>query len=150
MPDIRGNQTPGFLLSIHMSFGLTILALMFVRLIWRLTHPAPPESASMPQWQKQLAVLTHYGLYTLLIFVPLFGWAWASSRGWPIEAFGVYTMPPILAVGSSLGRLAGMLHSGFATILLLLIGLHVAAALYHRYMLKDDVLDRMMPQGMSI
>ncbi len=149
MSGVRHDQTPGFLLSIHMSFGLTIIALMIVRLLWRLTHPMPPEDETLPKWQQMLAHLTHESLYLLLLLVPLFGWAWASSRGWPIKVFGLYTMPPILADGSAWGRIAGDLHSACATLMLLIIGFHIAAALYHRYILEDGVLASMMPKKRS-
>lgn len=150
MPGIRGDQSPGFLLSIHMSFGLTIIALMLVRLLWRFTHASAPEDDTLPQWQHMLARLTHYALYALLVVVPLLGWAWASSRGWPVEVFGLFTLPPLLADGSSWGRLADLGHAGLAIVLLILIGLHVVAALYHRYILVDDVMESMLPRNISI
>ena len=146
MPEITRNQTPGFILSIHMSFGLVIIVLMIVRFFWRMTHPIPPEDETLPKWQLLSARLTHAALYGLLILVPLFGWAWASSRGWPVKVFDLYTMPSLLADGSAWGRLAGLLHSGTATLLLLLVGLHIAAVAYHRYILEDNVLQSMMPK----
>ena len=150
MPGVRHNQTPGFLLSIHMSFGLTIIALMVIRLIWRFTHASPPEDMTIPRWQRMLAHLTHYALYTLLILVPLFGWAWASSRGWPVNVFGIYTFPSILAQGSAWGRLVDYAHAGGAVLLLVLVGFHVLAAIYHHYILEDGVLNSMMPKKLSL
>ena len=150
MPGIRRNETPGFLLSIHMSFGLTIIAVMLVRLIWRITHSRAPEDMAAPRWQRTLALLTHHAFYALLLAIPFLGWAWASSRGWPVEVFGLFTLPSLVSVGSSWGRLAALLHSGFATILLGLVGLHVVAALYHRYVLEDDVMETMMLKKSSL
>jgi cytochrome b561 len=150
MPGVRHNQTPGFLLSIHMSFGLTIIALMIVRLLWRFTHASPPEDTMLPRWQHTLAHLMHYALYALLILVPLFGWAWASSRGWPVTVFGIYTLPSILAQGSAWGRVVDYAHAGGAVLLLMLIGFHILAALYHHYILEDTVLNSMVPKNLSL
>ena len=150
MPGVRHYQPPGFLLSIHMSFGLTIIALMIVRLVWRLTHSTPPEDMTLPRWQRTFAHLTHYALYSLLVFVPLFGWAWASSRGWPVNVFGIYTLPSIIAQGSAWGRLVDYAHAGGAVLLLLIVGLHILAALYHHYIIEDTSLKSMLPKWLSM
>jgi cytochrome b561 len=76
--------------------------------------------------------------------MPLFGWANASARGWAIDFFGVAQLPRILAESSSLGRALGDVHIWTSYVLLGLIALHVAAALYHRLWLRDRVLARVL------
>ncbi len=149
MPGVRHNQTPGFLLSIHMSFGIVVIGLMIMRFLWRVTHPVPPEDVTLPKWQRIFAHLAHVALYWLLVLIPIFGWAWASSRGWPVNVFGIYTLPPILANGSAWGRAADYLHAGCAVLLLMIIGFHILAVLYHHYILEDNVLKSMMPKKKS-
>ena len=149
MPEGFGIVDFQTLINVHMSFGAAILVLMIVRLLWRLTHPAPENDAHSPQWQRIAAKLTQYGLYGLLVILPILGWAWASSLGFAVRIFGVITLPAIVPEGSSAGRIAGMFHSDLAVVLLALAGLHIAAALYHRYFLKDAVLASMMPRGWS-
>ena len=145
MPDIRGNQSPPYLMSIHMSFGVTIIFVMLLRMAWRLTHPVPSLPNDMPRWQVRTAQAIHYAFYLLLFVIPFTGWAWASSRGWNIRIFSIYDLPALTSHGSSIGHAAGQLHSLLATFVLLLIGLHVMAALYHYVMKKDGVMQRMFP-----
>lgn len=94
---------------------------------------------------RSVARLTHGVLYLLLIAQPLMGWANASSRGWSLTLFGVIPLPPLSAQGSTLGHELGDLHGALAWGLLGLIGLHVAAALYHHFVLRDGVIRRMLP-----
>jgi cytochrome b561 len=148
-PGVRGDQSPGFLISIHMSFGITIMALMLVRFLWRITHAVPSDEDDGPRWQRVTAHLTHLALYGLLFVIPFLGWAWASSRGWTVNVLGIYTLPAILSKGSVWGQRAGDLHSSFAVFMLCLIGLHVLGAVYHRYIREDDVWGRMMPRRLS-
>ena len=146
MPEIRGNQSPEFLLNIHMSFGLAIIILLAIRFLWGIRHPAPELSESIPKWQRKLAGLVQRTIYALLVLVPVFGWAWASSSGWDANVFGLFTLPPIISAGSAWGGVASSLHEGLATILLILVGVHVGASLYHFLVVKDQVMQKMLPK----
>ena len=84
-------------------------------------------------------------LYFLLLIVPLLGWAAASARGWRVTLFPGLALPALLPRGSKSGFLAGDVHSFLAYTLLAIVGLHIAAALYHRLVLHDGVLARMLP-----
>ena len=95
---------PSTLVSIHMSFGIIILAVMFLRAIWRLTHRIPHNDLDSPRWQRNAALLTHFALYGILIALPILGWMWASSRGWAVQPFGLFTLPALIAKGSALER----------------------------------------------
>lgn len=88
MPNIRGNKGPELLVSIHMSFGLVILLIMALRLLWRTTHTVPPLPEGMKWWQRVASHMTHQLLYLLFIILPFTGWLWASAKGWQITLLG--------------------------------------------------------------
>jgi len=148
MPEIRGNTTPEGLVSFHFSFGILILVVMLLRLVWRLTHKVPPPIAGTSQSQEFAAQSVHYLLYATLIILPITGWGLASARGWTTSMFGIVTLPPLVAASNSARRLFDTLHVGTATIVAFLIAGHIVAALYHHFVLKDGLLNRMLPKSM--
>ena len=145
MPDMHRDTRPEGLIAWHLSIGTLILLVIVLRLLWRLRHPAPPPLATVPPWLQALSRLLHFLLYALLLSLPLLGWGNASSRGWDVSLFGLIPLPRLLAQGSSLGHALGDIHSLIATILLILVGAHGAAALYHHFIVKDRTLARMLP-----
>lgn len=145
MPDIRKGTLPVGLIAWHLVLGSTLLVVVVFRLAWRLTHRPPPPPPGLPFWQKRAASITHAALYVLLLLVPLAGWASASARVWAVRAFGVLPLPQILPSHARIGFELGDIHGGFlAWALLVVLGLHVLAALYHRLVLRDTVLSRML------
>jgi len=145
MPGIRRNMTPSELISFHMAFGITILGVVLLRLIWRLIYPVPDPEPGMPQWQEQAARTVHYLLYATIIALPLTGWWLASANGWSVSVFGIVTLPALVAPSPSMEHLADIAHVGTVVIAVIIIGAHVLAALYHYFVLKDKVLQRMLP-----
>jgi cytochrome b561 len=136
----------------HKSVGLTILILSVVRLLWRLMHPAPPPSVFLKPLEQRLARATHFALYFLIIAVPLAGWATvsASPLGLPITLYGVIDWPhiPMLAGAADQKALEHFLEEIHETLVFSLVGLfllHILAALRHQYLLKDNMLARMVP-----
>jgi cytochrome b561 len=91
------------------------------------------------------ASVTHGLLYVLLIALPLMGWANASAHGWTVSLFHVVPLPALAAAGSAFGHTLGDVHKLTAWVLLGLIGLHVAAALFHQFVIRDGTLSRMLP-----
>jgi cytochrome b561 len=83
MPDIKRSMNPGLAMTLHISIGTLILALILVRLAWRLTHPVAPESSLAP-WQRLSSEAVHWLLYVLMLATTLSGWLFASARGWTI------------------------------------------------------------------
>jgi len=144
MPDIGRGSVPTGLIGWHLSVGVAILAVMIVRVAWRLTHPAPPAPADLPPVLATLSRVTHYLLYAVLIVLPMLGWANASARGWAVKLFGVIPLPALLAKGSALGHSLGDIHATLAIVLLAIVALHVAGALYHAVILKDRTVQRML------
>ncbi|MBL8545497.1 MAG: YceI family protein [Hyphomonadaceae bacterium] len=146
---------------LHKSIGLTVLALSFVRLAWRLMNPPPPMPAHMPVWERFVAKATHWAFYALMIGLPLSGWLYVST-GWSIhdEAplpvathwFGLFEVPALfglnqagLGVREDAAEAALTAHAYLAYAALGLAALHVLAALKHQLFDKDEVLAHMVP-----
>ena len=145
MPDIGRGTVPGTLIDLHMSIGVTILVVVAVRWLWRIRHYVPLATGDLPAWERPVARWTHALLYVLLVVNPILGWANGSARDWTITVFGAFALPHLVAPRARIGMLAGDLHQFLAWTLLVLIGLHVAAAIYHRFVHHDGVLERMLP-----
>ncbi len=144
MPEVEKDTRPEGLIAWHLFFGTLILTAVLLRIFWRLTHPAP-DNVPMPYWQELAAKITHRLLYVVLFVLPLMGWANASSRGWNVKLFGTISLPALAPKGSGWGHELGDVHHAVAIGLLVLIGLHVAAAIYHQWVLRDGLLQRMLP-----
>jgi len=145
MPDIGRNTPVTTLISLHFTFGVIILAVAVVRLVWRVTHPEPKPLDGVPPWQVTSARVVHWLLYLLLFVVPGLGWLNASYRGMPIVMFGL-ELPKLLATRAPGWGWTGDVHGLLAEYgILTLVGLHVAAALYHYFIRRDGVLQRMLP-----
>lgn len=138
----------GSLVDWHMSLGVLIALVVLVRLAWRATWTTPPLPEALPAWQEKAARLTHMALYGLLLAIPLAGWAYASAKGWTVTLFHTFSLPGLLPTGT-VPDLLGDLHGLMANLMLAVAGLHVAAALWHHYLLRDGLLARMWrgPRG---
>jgi cytochrome b561 len=146
MPHIGRNTKPDRLIDLHLSFGVLILVVIVVRLAWRFTHAEPTPLAGLPPWIRRSSRAIHYLLYLLLMFLPLLGWINASFRGFDVSLFGVIHLPQLVATRTPGFAWTGDVHAYLSNYLLLpLAGLHVAAALYHRFVRKDRLLQRMLP-----
>lgn len=143
MPDIHKDTRPDGLIAWHLGVGAALIAAVVLRIVWRLTHR--PASATLSPFLSVVSHITHGLLYVTLVAVPLLGWANASSRGWSVKLFGVLPYPALSPVGSPVGHAMGDIHGSLAWVLFALIALHVVAALYHHFVLKDRVLQRMLP-----
>jgi cytochrome b561 len=147
MPHIGRNTPVTILISLHFTFGVIIIVVAIVRLLWRLTHVEPPPEDGIPPWQTASARLVHWLLYILLFVVPILGWINASYRGMPIVVFGL-ELPKLIAPRAPGWGWTGDVHGLLADYAMLgLVGLHVAAALYHYFVRRDRVLHRMLPGG---
>ncbi len=140
------------LYQLHKSIGITILLAAALRLLWRVTHRPPALPDGMPGWEKGAAEGTHLLFYILMIGMPLVGWALVSAAplNIPTVLYGVIPWPhiPIFAQWHIKAQAAPVLarihaYGGYALIGFLL--LHAGAALRHHFVLRDDVLRRMIP-----
>lgn len=143
MPPVRRGMQPGSSMHLHISIGIVVLALIVVRLLWRLTHRVPPEPA-LPRWQRLASAAVHWLLYVLVLVTTLSGWFYASARGWTLTFFGLAPLPALVAQGSRAGRALGEIHEGIVWVLLAVIAAHVLAALVHAFVYRDDVMRRML------
>ncbi|MDR3099210.1 MAG: cytochrome b/b6 domain-containing protein [Paraburkholderia sp.] len=141
MPDVHRDTQPVGLIAAHLVVGAALLAAMALRILWRATHRPPAADLSRPL--RAISTLTHVALYALLVAVPVLGWINASSRAWPLTLFGVLPLPALSPAGSPFGHAMGDIHSTLAWALFALICLHVGAALLHRFVLRDRVVQRM-------
>ena len=131
---------------VHKSIGLTVIVLTLGRIAWRLAHPAPPHLSTMRAWERLTASGAHFGLYALMLALPLTGWAMSSGgpKRYPLNWFGLFDVP-YLPVNKAVGGVAHNAHGLLGWVMLALIVLHVAAALRHHFVLKDGILARMAP-----
>lgn len=127
----------------HKWAGVTVFLLVWLRLAWRFTHrpPALPESMAAPM--RLAAHAGHAALYGLMIAIPLSGWLMSSAKGFQTVWFGVLPIPDLVGKDKELGHLLEEMHEALNLLLMLTLGGHVVAALWHHFVLKDDTLRRM-------
>lgn len=134
------------LVGVHKSIGLTILALSVLRLAWRVWNPPPPLPASLTRSRMVAARLNHALFYLLIILVPLTGWLRTSASHYPLTWFGLIDVPKFpISPQSAEAAVAAQSHELLAWAMLLLLLVHVGAAMHHHFRLRDAVLLRMMP-----
>jgi cytochrome b561 len=129
----------------HKWVGVTIFLIVLVRLAWRLVNPVPKEPPGTPPWQRRLAALSHALLYAILIVMPITGWIMSSALNLPLVFLGLFHVPSPFGVDRALGETMKTVHLSLAIALVVLVSIHVLAALYHHFVLRDDVLRRMLP-----
>lgn len=135
-------------IQVHKAAGLTILALSLLRLLNRIREGFPPLPEHMTTTEKLLARVTHYGFYALMIGMPLGGWLMvsASPLNFPTSYFGLFDVPHLpVPQSAAIAGAAGTAHMIGGYTFLVLIALHVAGALKHHFLDRDDVLARMIP-----
>lgn len=132
---------------LHKSFGLTVLALIALRLLWRLYAGAPQPVPGTPHWQERIASLTHAALYALVFAMPISGWVLNSAAGFPLRWFNLFNLPSIAGKSESLHELARDVHEWLFWTLIALAVVHAAAAIYHHVFQHDATLARMLPRG---
>ena len=145
IPDGWANEDA--LASWHISIGPSILVLMLLRLLWRLTHRPPPPPADLPPGLRVLSRATHWAFYVILIVLPLLGWVAASGFGATPRLFGLIPLPALIAKDKPTAEAVGDVHGAVAWLLLAVLALHVAGALYHVAVKRDGVIRRMLPAG---
>lgn len=128
----------------HKSVGITILALAALRVAWRLFNP-PPPLPWMPRWQQVAARVSHVSLYGLLFAMPLTGWIMSSASNYPVSWFGLVQLPDLVSPDPGLKALLRKAHESLSTLLAVLVGVHVAAALKHQFRDRDGLMFRMLP-----
>ncbi|KTC88807.1 cytochrome b [Fluoribacter dumoffii] len=136
--------TPLYIM-LHKSIGVTILILGILFLIWHLINIKPLPPKSQPRWQYVLSKIVHHTLFMLIILMPIVGYLLTCADGKPINFFGLFTLPCLVEANEQLGNVMFATHEKLAFVILLFVGIHALAALYHHFIHKDFVLRRMLP-----
>lgn len=134
----------GVIYNLHKLTGLTILFLMLIRLVWKLVNVKPKLPADTTVWQRHAERVVHDLLYLLIICMPLAGWIGSSSAGKPPHIGDISLGLPI-PENEVLIDTMFTLHEYIAYAIIVMVSIHIFAALYHHYVKKDDVLKRMLP-----
>ncbi len=143
LEDLPNKVMIGVAFNAHKLVGLTILTLMVLRLLWAWRNPKP----SLPNsrlWERVLEHLVHWSLYLALFIMPIAGWVGTSAAGKP-PRLGMHALGLPLQKNERLSDLAFSVHNTMAIIIIVLVSLHVLAALYHYFIKKDKILQRMWP-----
>jgi cytochrome b561 len=144
-------------IDVHKSIGVTVLGLILMRVLWRLGHRPPPFSAGMALWERIAAHIVHYGLYVLMLWMPITGWlhdsAWKAAPEIPLRWFGLFEFPRIGFIMNQppetkeyLHGLFGSMHAIAGYVLFWIVLLHVAGALKHQFLDKEPEFRRMWPR----
>ena len=136
------------LTQLHRSFGVTVWVVTLGRLVWRQFARFPNWPADMPQVMRFAAQWSEYALYALLLTQPILGLLHTNARGDRVNVFFLGQLPAIIGQNRPLAKQLLEVHETVGLLLLGLIALHAAAALYHHFWRRDDTLDAMLPQGM--
>lgn len=131
------------LLMIHRTVGITILLVVLVRIVNRLTHRAPALPESVGSVERNVVVLSELSMYALLVAQPLVGWAMVSASGRPVVVFGSVRLPPIAPFSAELFAVLRQTHSLIAFALVAVVAAHISAVLLHTLTLRDGMLSRM-------
>jgi cytochrome b561 len=138
------SQRHEWLLNLHKPLGIAILLLVIVRIIVRFNTRTPPLPADLPAVQALAAKLSHYVLYGLMLAMPLIGWAMISAAGDPVMLGSSVRLPSIVAANPETFALLRKAHEYLAYLFFLTILAHLAAALFHGWVRRDEVLDSML------
>jgi cytochrome b561 len=145
LPDAGFNTKKITLILYHKELGLSVLYLLAARWAWRVTHLLPKLVEHLPDWQKIAARFVHLSFYALMLALPITGWLMSSAAGIPVTFFGLFTLPDLVYRNDNLFQRLIDVHKWLGYALILLMFIHVGAALRHHFVFKDDTLRRMLP-----
>lgn len=133
----------------HKSFGILVLALVVLRLLWRFANPTPALPLDTRSSERRAAHGFHFALYALMLALPLSGWLINSAAKVPFRVFWLFPLPAIAAPDKELAELAKQVHYALFITLAAILVIHVGAALRHHFVKRNDVLVRMLPRWRS-
>lgn len=142
--DLAKAATPRtFYFNFHKSIGVTILVLIVIRLLWRITHQPPALPASLKKWEVKLSKGTHHFLYLLMFAMPISGLIMAVSSKYGVKWFGIKILPGLDS--ETLRDVFHEAHEIIGIVLVCIVLLHIAGTLKHKFIDKNDILKRMLP-----
>ena len=149
MDRVGQGPTQDSLYNLHKSLGVLILVLMVLRLINRLVAGALAPEAEIEPWQKTVSSIVHTSLYVLLLAMPIVGYIANSAYGASTPFFGLFELPSIVGKNEELATRLFTLHRWVGWLVILLVLMHISAALYHHFIRRDAVLKRMLPRALG-
>jgi cytochrome b561 len=141
-----GRDAASSVMTLHQTLGFAVFVLVLVRLVWRAFDRRPEEPA-MPGLMSLAGKLSHWLLYGLLVAIPASAMLGSWLQGRSITVYGIGAIGPFLTTSRGLGHQILEIHQLLGTTLILVAGVHAAAAIFHHFFLKDRVLRQMLPVG---
>ena len=142
--------TPAGYASVHKTLGLLVLALVVVRLIYRLANRPPALPGRVSMFEAVLAHATHWMLYVVLLVMPISGYIMSSGGNHPISIFGLFDFPKLPGISKPVEKSAAVVHLTVQFAVYALVALHVAAVCWHLFVRRDDLLGRMLPRQANV
>ena len=133
------------LFALHKSTGIVILALAVLRLSWKGVTAQPAHEPHHARWEIALARLIHGFLYFAILAMPLSGWIGSSAKNFHVSVFGLFTLPDLVGPDKQVAHWCFKFHSVMAWAVIGALGLHIAGALKHAIIDRDQTLNRMLP-----
>ena len=131
----------------HKWIGVTVLALVLVRILWRATHASPALPGAMPGWERAAAHAGHFALYLLMVAIPVTGYFYSSAAGIQVVYLGIWPLPTIIGPDKVLKGVLRLVHISLNYTLLAIVVLHVLAVAKHQWLDRQNILARMLPFG---
>lgn len=144
MGSFKNDAINDVLYMIHKSLGLSVLGLIIIRLLWRISNVRPSLS-SLPLWEQKSALINHLVLYLLLIVMPISGWIMSVAAGYPPVFFNLFEVPLPIEKNKLIADTAGEIHEFLAWCIIAFVTIHILAAFKHYLWDKDQVMQRMLP-----
>ena len=129
----------------HKGLGAVLLVVVVARLLWRLTHRAPPMPETMPELERRIAVATHWFMYFLMVVAAVTGYVHVIGLGFPIELLDWMGVPPLIPRMEGLAVASSFIHRFTVFVLTGVVGVHIAEVLRHHWVVKDGIMGRMWP-----
>jgi cytochrome b561 len=146
LPDVGFDKEKITLILTHKSLGMLAVLLAAVRIAWRVASPLPQLAQGIPDWQQVIARFAHLCFYALMLALPITGWLMSSAGGYPVYLFVLYgRMPDFIGLDPYLFELLREVHLWLSHAMVVLLVVHMTAALGHHLVLKDDTLEKMLP-----
>jgi cytochrome b561 len=129
----------------HKWLGVTVFIFAVLRVLWRMTHPAPPLIATIPRLQQFVAQVVHVLLYLLIFAAPLSGYLYSTAAGFQVVYLGIIPLPMLINANPELAATLMSVHEILVWSMAALVGLHALGALKHHFVDRDGTLARMLP-----
>ena len=143
-------ETRSEVLFVHKSLGVTVLALVILRIIWRVKAGAPAYAEPLGRLTHAAASAGHLALYALMIALPVSGYLTSSAGGKEVSFFGLFSLPNLVGANKALDQAASQAHFVFAWLIGVTLALHLAAVVWHARVKRDTVLTRMWPPSRRV